>query len=153
MFVTSRLYELQISINDIGSRRFLSPAPFIRRYIFRCSSFFSSLRSRRLHREKLCRTRESFIPVCLPAMAIKGSIVLAVRELRRSRKIVMRFHEIGRVQSREGIPAFPCCIGHHMYTLCINKRPASGWPPTEIERSFSLRIYDVRPVFRNVSRP
>jgi len=43
----------------------------------------SVFRNRRLRRKKLCRMRESSIRVCLPAIPIKGSIVLTIRELRR----------------------------------------------------------------------
>lgn len=97
--------------------------PFIRRrYISRYSSplsFFSSFQPK-IHREELCRTRESSISVCLPAMAIKGSIVLAVceRTLAAARNRV-RFHEIGRAQSWEGILASPCCYSRCSDTTCI----------------------------------
>lgn len=79
----------------------------------------------------------------------------SVRELRRQRLKSCAFPRnwTGSIFERAS-PAVileAAAFSHHMYVytcICtytyINKRPASGGPPTEIERSFSLRIYDVR---------
>lgn len=78
----------------------------------------------------------------------------------------IHFHEIGRAQSREGAPAFPLllfsrpllhrasCVHICIYIrIYVNRRPASvGGPPTEAERFFPLRAFDVIPGLRNVSK-
>lgn len=84
------------------------------------------------------------------------SSLLSVRELRRPRLKSCAFPRnwTGSIFERaspavilEAAALVTICMYIHVYVhihIHINKRPASGGPPTEIERSFSLRIYDVR---------
>lgn len=90
VLVTS-LCELRISINGIGPRSFSLP-PFARRHVVYISVpslpflILPSLATEDyVGKSFVVRKRKSSIRVCLPAIPIKGSIVLAIRELRRPR--------------------------------------------------------------------
>lgn len=104
-------------------------------------------------RRALSYAGELPIPVCLPAIPIKGSIVLAAcGRHSRAREIVYVSTKLDGLDVEGALPPFRysrdcCCIEHraHIRTyiyirVYINRRPASvGGPPTEIERFFPLR--------------
>lgn len=113
-------------------------------------------RNRRLHREELWRTRKSSIRVCLPAIPIKGSTVLAICELRRPRARSCAFPRnwtgsILRGHPRISLPLFLWLHRAsyvHTYIHIYITRPGIG-RTTHWDRKILFPL-DVRPCLRNV---
>lgn len=150
LFVTSRIYEPQISINDIGSRRFLFSCVIYPTtcYIFRYSSFFPPFFFSPFTVEDY--TGKSFVVrERAPSRFVfrlwrskDRSSLPSVRELRQPREIVCvstkldRFN-LERASWRPPTAILEVALDHIYVYICIHtyvykQASSSGGPPTEI---------------------